>query len=64
MFQSVAAFCFGKYTQKNVRKRMEDYNIIDNFAAHWLAIPLYRWKAIKRESGENPGQSRCCMFQF
>jgi hypothetical protein len=40
MFQSVAAFCLGKYTQKNVRKRMEDYNIIDNFAAHWLAICL------------------------
>ena len=33
------------------------------FVMHWFAPPPPSGKAIKRESGVNPGQSRCCKFR-
>ena len=47
--------------RKRISPNLEKTNKLPIFVPHWFATPL-RGGAIKRESGVNPEQSRCCKF--
>ena len=47
--------------RKKKNTSLQKTNKLSIFAPHWFAPPHTR-EAIKRESGVNPEQSRCCKF--